>query len=54
MPNSSFKKNSGDNYEPINGVGGDKLVRTLPMNINPKLNVIVRLEFEPANYDVAF
>ena len=30
---------------------GDKGVYTFPKGICPKVNVIARLEFEPANYD---
>ena len=32
---------------------GDKWVHTFPKGISPKVNVIARLEFELATYDVA-
>ena len=31
----------------------DKEVHTFPEDINPKVNIIARLEFEPTYYDLA-
>ena len=37
----------------LNNIRGDNKVHTFPKGINPKVNVIARLEFRLANYDVA-
>ena len=50
MPKSSLQKASNGNIWPI--AGGDKRVHTFPKSINPKVNVIVQLEFELVVYNV--
>ena len=46
MPKPSLKKKSSDTIQLIAGWGDNK-AQTFEKNINPKANVIARLEFEP-------
>ena len=39
-----------DSIQPVSA--GDKVVQTFPNSISPKINVIVRQEFELAYYDI--
>ena len=53
MLKQSLLKNSSDTIYPPPAMGADKMVHTFSKGICPKVNVIVRLEFELTDYVIA-